>query len=147
MNTVLKEIEVRGVETRTVDNISVLPESCSRDAHPDDLHDGSRSGGSIDSVDLVGAGFKGVDDSDGVQPVGTCQSDGLGFHNCKPLSVYVVHQVVVIVFTINTFKRHSIWVTSSSRANCKLIPLLWTTSPTCLTRSVLDSVTVFLQVT
>ncbi len=69
MSDVLKELVEWGVETQSVDNISVLPESCSRDTYPDDLHAGSRSGGSIDIIDLTG--FKDVDDSDGAHPVRT----------------------------------------------------------------------------
>ena len=83
-----------GVETRTVDNVPVLPESCSRDTHPDDLHDGSRAGGSIDSVDLTGTGFKGVNMDNGTESVDTVHRHGLGFDHCKSLSVDIVHHVV-----------------------------------------------------
>ena len=94
MTTVFKEFGVRGVEVRAVDDVPVFPKGSSRDTHPDDLHDRSRAGGSIGGVNLACAGFKGVDRDNSPESMGKLQRHGLGFDNCKSLSVDIVHHVV-----------------------------------------------------
>jgi hypothetical protein len=71
MNRLLKELDMWGVEARTVDDVPVLPESCSRDTQPDDLHDRSRAGGNIGDINLTSVDFKEVVDTNGPESVGT----------------------------------------------------------------------------
>ena len=58
MNTVFKELRIRGVEVRVVDDVPSFPKGTSRDTHPADLHDRPRAGGIIGGVNLVSSGYR-----------------------------------------------------------------------------------------
>ena len=58
MNTVFKELGIRGVEARVVDDVPSFPKGTSRHTHPDDLHDRPRVGGNIDGVNLASSGYR-----------------------------------------------------------------------------------------
>lgn len=51
MDDVFEEFVVGGIKDRTVYDVSIPPESCSGDTHPNDFHNGSRvEGNGVEST-------------------------------------------------------------------------------------------------
>ena len=82
VDTVFKELGVGTVKSRTVYNISVLPESSSRGTHPHDFHDGSGAEVVLCHVNLAGESLESGKDTDCAEVVDPHRAH-LAFDDCK----------------------------------------------------------------